>query len=419
MKDINTMLVKNRIQRVLDTAYNEVPYFNNIINEIIEDTNEIVPELMKQLPVFDKNTILEYGWPNFVSSRYLNENCLVSKNQGVHLERTSGTTGTPMEILWNDSDYLSSTVNHWKFRSLYYRITPSSKKCTTSKRIPGGGLYSISEDGKTLTISILNLNPQTIPLVLKQINTFAPEWLYIQNSILYALIYYANKVNLSFPDSIRYIEYIGEPLCTFYHERIMAVIPAQTANMYGCVETNGISYSCCCGRNHILSNNVAVEIVDRSGTPVPDGETGYMCVTGLHNTAMPMLRYRLNDLARLDRTPCLCGNLNPTIDILAARMPEYLILDDSAVFDAAELFCPFNSGLNIFDERPDDIMFNLKINELNRYDLLVYRCSGNISKIVSVLQRMFKAYGLPEIHFSVRSVKEMNTGLPAGILRMR
>ena len=55
------------ISRVLKTAYEETPYFNNVINEIIEDTHDIAPELLCKLPVFDKQTIIKFGWENFVS----------------------------------------------------------------------------------------------------------------------------------------------------------------------------------------------------------------------------------------------------------------------------------------------------------------------------------------------------------------
>ena len=64
----------SRLQRVLETAYNEVPYFNNLINDYIESTDELKPELIHKLPVFNKRTILDIGWENFVSGNYLNEN---------------------------------------------------------------------------------------------------------------------------------------------------------------------------------------------------------------------------------------------------------------------------------------------------------------------------------------------------------
>ena len=74
-----------------------------------------------------------------------------------------------------------------------------------------------------------------------------------------------------------------------------------------------------------------------------DGEDGFVCVTGLHNTAMPVLRYRLNDIACIARKHnCPCGNPNPIINLKSARMPEFLILDDPEQCDGWALYAPAN-----------------------------------------------------------------------------
>jgi len=411
---------QKRLQRVLECAYNEVPYFNNVINSLIEDTDEISPELFSKLPVFDKQTIRRVGWLNFVSLNYLNDKYKVVLDRGVHLERTSGTSGTPMQILWNNNDYHSSCRNHWAYRLKKASITPSSRMCTSSKSIPGNKLYYINESKNTLYFDIKQLDETTIPEILKGIYDYQPEWLYMQNSILYILVYYAEKMGLRFPSSIKYIEYMGEPICNFYRRKIEQAIPCVSSNMYGCVETNGISYECSEGHNHLLPDNVIVEIIDNNGIPVDTGKDGFVCVTGLHNTAMPIIRYRLNDIANIDvNTKCACGNPNPIINIKAARMPEYLILDDLSVFDEAELFCPINSGLKLIEENDGDILFNLKMNSLDNYDIQIYRGKQKKLNVDEILHRIFEAYELPNIKFSVQYIDKINDGKPAGILRLK
>ena len=119
------MINKNqrRLQRILEYAYNEVPFYNNVINSVIDDTNEISPDLLDHLPVFNKQTIKNTGWENFVSMRYLNDEYKLNEElSNAHLERTSGTSGTPMDILWNNDDYFCSGMNHWKYRSKYFRF---------------------------------------------------------------------------------------------------------------------------------------------------------------------------------------------------------------------------------------------------------------------------------------------------------
>lgn len=271
-----------------------------------------------------------------------------------------------------------------------------------------------------MTISTCKLNHEAVPRIFDFLHDYRPEWLYIQNSVLYTLLYYAEQLNLHFPDSIRYIEYIGEPVCPYYRKIIEKTIPVPSSNMYGCVETNGIAYECSEGHFHLLPENAYVEIVDREGNCLPDGEIGYVCLTGLHNTAMPMLRYRLNDRARLiTNHQCACGNRHPILELHASRLPEYLLLEDPAIYADAALYYPINSGLELPPVEADDLLFNMRMTELDHYEVSVYRNPSGELHIDELLRSMFKAYGLPDIRFTVQEVEEQLPHRPAGLLRKR
>lgn len=410
--------------RVLHSAYNEVPYFNNVINEMISEsdeseTNFLTVELFKRLPIYDKRRIIKIGWENFVSEQYLDEEYHAILTSA-RLERTSGTTGRPMSILWSNRDYFASGRYHWNYRSQHFGITPHSRMCTSSKHIPGDDICHIDWAVNKMTFSIKELNRETIPRIFNYLHSYQPEWLYLQNSILYVLLYFAKQLDLHFPESIRYIEYIGEPLCPYYRAEIAKWIPVPSSNMYGCVETNGIAYECSEGNLHVMTDNVHIEIVNRDGQCLPDGETGYVCVTGLHNTAMPILRYRLNDRAHfVTDQDCPCGNSNPIIELDAARFPSFLILNDATVYPEADLYFPMNGGLECPSVKPTDILFNLQMNELDHYDVLVYQNLDKEIDVAAVLGALTRAYGLPEIRFSVQRIDAQLPSLSAGILRVR
>ncbi len=418
---------EKKLLRVLHSAYNEVPYYNILINGVLTesaveeaaDEDFLTMDLFKRLPISDKGKIIEYGWENFVSGRYLDKD-LRPILKLARMEKTSGTSGPPMSILWNNNDYFSSTRYHWAYRSRNYGITPHSRMCTTSKRILGDDICYIEPSGNKMTISTCKLNHETVPRIFSFLNDFQPEWLYIQNSVLYTLLYYAKQLNLHFPKSIRYIEYIGEPVCPYYRKIIENAVPVPSSNMYGCVETNGIAYECSEGYFHLLPENVYVEIVDRKGKRLPDGEVGYVCVTGLHNTAMPMLRYRLNDRAHLIKNHnCSCGNHNPILVLHAARLPEYLLFDDFSVHAESALYYPVNSGLELPEAESGDIFFNMRMAELDHYEVLVFQNPDGEQRVPELLCSLFKAFGLPDIKFTVREIENQLPRLPVGILRKR
>ncbi len=414
---------KKEILRILNAAYNEVPFFNNVINSMLPDSvgaedDFLTTELFERLPIFTKRNVKKGGWANFVSGKYLDEEYQPILTSA-RLERTSGTTGRPMSILWSNRDYFASGRYHWKFRAQNFGITPNSRMVTSSKYIPGDDVFYLEPAGNKLTFSIKALNRETIPRIFEQLHQYQPEWLYLQNSILYVLLYFAERLNLHFPKSIRYIEYIGEPLCPYYRAEIERAIPVPSSNMYGCVETNGIAYECRERHFHLMPENVYVEIVDHKGKRLPDGESGYVCVTGLHNTAMPILRYRLNDRAHIvTDLQCACGNPNPIIKLDAARFPSFLLLDNPAVYSDAALYYPVNGGLECPAAEPNDILFSLQMNDLDHYDVLLYQYPDKTINVEALLNSITHAYGLPKIRFTVQTVKEQTPHLPVGMLRI-
>jgi phenylacetate-CoA ligase len=59
---------------------------------------------------------------------------------------------------------------------------------------------------------------------------------------------------------------------------------------------------------HIHEDIALVECLDPHGTePVADGEIGELVVTSLTDRAMPLIRFRTDDLGIVYRAPCVCG----------------------------------------------------------------------------------------------------------------
>ena len=58
-------------------------------------------------------------------------------------------------------------------------------------------------------------------------------------------------------------------------------------------------------------------IVDGDGNPVEPGTPGRLVGTGLHNMAMPLLRYDVGDVASLSTEVCTCGRGLPLMGLVA------------------------------------------------------------------------------------------------------
>ena len=66
--------------------------------------------------------------------------------------------------------------------------------------------------------------------------------------------------------------------------------------------------------------------------PVPEGEPGELVITTLTREAMPLIRYRTRDIARLYREPCPCGRTTTRMGRVAGRSDDMLIIRGVNVF---------------------------------------------------------------------------------------
>src|SRR5262249_37617325 len=106
---------------------------------------------------------------------------------------------------------------------------------------------------------------------------------------------------------------------------IEAVFGCEVTNRYGCEEVSLIA--CECERHdglHVNADGVYVEII-RDGRPAAPGEPGSVIVTDLTNRAMPLLRYKVGDVAALAGRPCPCGRGLPLLERVEGREADYVV----------------------------------------------------------------------------------------------
>lgn len=79
----------------------------------------------------------------------------------------------------------------------------------------------------------------------------------------------------------------------------MAFPGAHIANQYGMTEVNTMGVQAPNGYFEIFNENVYIEILDKEGNVLPDGQEGNIYATCLQNYLMPFIRYETGDMGRL------------------------------------------------------------------------------------------------------------------------
>lgn len=247
--------------------------------------------------------------------------------------KTSGTTGTPLEIFRSYSSALweqAFHVQHWRWAGLpplgRQVVLRGDLVVPVDRRTAPYWVHDWT--GRQLFVSSRHLNRTTLPSIAQALRAFGATQLRAYPSAASELARLAEAAGIP----IRFDAVItgSEVLYPLQRELIAQVFGARVFDFYGMAERVAFAAECEHGRMHVHPGYSLVEIVDEHGAST-DG-VGAVVGTTFHNLAMPLLRYRLNDSARWGREPCPCGRTHPTIEALSGKVEERVFdLDGQAV----------------------------------------------------------------------------------------
>lgn len=250
---------------------------------------------------------------------------------------TSGSTGISTVVYWDNNDYVRSNMCIWRLRKAWYGVAPDDKQVVfTSMKYDGHDLIKppkieLSNNGKTLSLSKFYLNDNNVIEYIDIIRKYAPRWMSLQTSTLIRIIDVLKKYELSLPSSIKYIELNGEVVTQSNVNYFRKFINIPIANLYGAMEVNSIAYECPYHSLHVLHDNIYIEKCKINNEE-------HTLVTSLHNTAMPIIRYDLNDIVLFsDKKSCPCGYHSQIIDEIQGRCTDRIYLSEETYINAYTL----------------------------------------------------------------------------------
>jgi len=261
----------------------------------------------------------------------------------VDICQTSGTTGAPVTVWQTENDLQRLACNE----SL--ALTTAGIDCddrvligaALDRGFMAGLAYFLGL--RRIGATSLRLGSGQPALVAEAIRTHRPNVLLGVPSLLLALARKMSSQGLE-PASlgVEKLICIGEPV----RSQDLSLAPlgialqeswgARVLGTYASTEM-ATSFADCvsgCG-GHLLPELVVVEIVDDSGSPVPNGEPGEVVATPLGIEGTPLLRYRTGDIASLHTTPCACGRLTPRLGPILGRRAQMLKVRGVTLFPAA------------------------------------------------------------------------------------
>ncbi|NLX12115.1 MAG: phenylacetate--CoA ligase family protein [Phycisphaerales bacterium] len=180
-------------------------------------------------------------------------------------------------------------------------------------------------------LNAFEMTEQTMGSYVQTIREQRPMCLYGYASSLALLARYAldNGIPAGGLGSarLRAVFVTGEVLLDTDRTVIEQAFGVPAAIEYGCRDGGLLAHACPAGTLHVPEENVIVELLDEGDRPVGPGGIGYVTVTHLEAFAMPIIRYRLGDLARAadQSRHCSCGSTLASIAEVRGRLTDHIV----------------------------------------------------------------------------------------------
>jgi phenylacetate-CoA ligase len=326
-----------RIRAIVTIAYQHSPYYQDLFNrcglspEDIRGRHDLV-----KLPVLTKDAI-----------RNSERSLLTARRPRVGWlnGHTSGTTGSPLSVwydrttcIWTNAVdsrhklWVGIRDTDWLGLLLGRVIVPP-----TDHRPP---FWRVNRVHRQVWFSSFHLNDRNLPEYVREMRRRQLRFLEGYPSTLFILAEYLLRVGERLP--LEAVITSSETLHPIQRDTIEQAFECQLFDFYALAER--VVYAGECAEHagkHLAEEYGFAEVVDDENNPLPAGEMGYLVGTSLHNTAMPLLRYRTGDVTSLENERCACGRSSRRLTGVATKAEDIVITPDGRKISPSVLTHPF------------------------------------------------------------------------------
>ncbi|MCL5105319.1 MAG: phenylacetate--CoA ligase family protein [Armatimonadetes bacterium] len=310
------------LRDLLCHAYNHIPYYHEALGGVM-DGSRVDLRRFHDIPLLDKATI---------RSRFDD-----LKSDDIHkrkwFENTSGgSTGEPVRLI-QDSVYhdwiMAIKLLQYGWSGLnagdcQLRLWGSARDLLVGRETPRVRLARYLRH--EVWINAFRMTPERMRAAVSTINRCKPRQILAYVGAAHELARLIEREGLSVnpPSSIMTSADVLRPEM---RETIERVFRAPVFDRYGTREVGDIACECEAHNGlHISAPIHHVEILRPDGSPTQPGEVGEIVVTLLVNYSMPLIRYRIGDMASWsDAKRCPCGRNWPMLAEVSGRVTDVFV----------------------------------------------------------------------------------------------
>lgn len=296
----------HKLQRLAQHAYVHVPYYRDAMNAagLRPDDIESLDDLAR-LPLLAKDDVRKNLHFRLFSDDH--------RKREMHRVTTSGSTGEPF-VVYADRHQLemrfattlrATEWTGWRFGDrqarLWHQTIGMSRSQVIRERIDAWFM-------RRLFIPAFEITPRNIEDFIGRIRRHRPVLVdgYAE-SLNFLATYVREGGRPGFQPKA--IMSSAQALPDNVRETIERGFSTRVFDKYGSREFSGIAYQCDRSLDHhVMDESYIVELLV-DGRPAAPGEIGEVVITDLNNFSVPLIRYRIGDLATAVNCnePCPCG----------------------------------------------------------------------------------------------------------------
>lgn len=305
-----------RLQKMIAHCYETVPYYTRLFKERDLDPYSVKTiDDLSLLPVLTKDDVRKTP-EDFISSQY--------KGRRLSHRHTSGTTGSSFQFVMNKEAVMEQwavTWRYWEHLGIRFNephamfgtrriASPSQKRPPFWRtKAPVGECY----------FSAFHESDENLRFYFDEIEKIGYSWIHGYPSLITPLAAYMAEKGLRFSKPLEHLTLGAENLLPYQKNMMIEAFGIEPRMHYASTEGVANASQSPSGEAYLIDEDYAVIEVLKGGVP---SESGEIVGTTLTNYAMPLLRWKLNDLADMS----INGDDRRVLKSIDGRAEDYVVL---------------------------------------------------------------------------------------------
>lgn len=335
----NERLQRERLSDLLRHAHAQVPYYRDVLEACgaVGSTGRVDLEAFTAIPFLDKDIIRGKG--DELLSEDLDQRPWFRNYSG-------GSTGEPVAFVQERRDKVgwgravTFLFDEWSGRGLGDRWALLWGSERDLSGVPNRRVRYRRRTRRLLVLNAFGMTPEHMGEYVRDLNRFRPRQILAYAGSLYELARYIRDGGLSVWSPAG-IMTSAESIYPEQRALIESVFRAPLFDRYGSREAGNMACECDHHRGlHVSTPTHLIELLRPDGTLAGPGESGEIVVTCFETFAMPLIRYRIGDLATWAEGPCDCGRAWPLLQQVNGRVMDAFGIPGGGTIDG----CYFTMG---------------------------------------------------------------------------